>query len=132
LVGGTTTIYSNLVLGDCTRGAVGEVYLEGGTLYVTNATHTAVIDVENGTLTINGGGTVVADVIVITNSCANFVRRVACSLTRPQSSIRMVMPTRMACRTGGSKRTDWILSTPSVTMARSATRMGMATRIGGI
>jgi hypothetical protein len=74
LVGGTTTIYSNLVLGDCTHGAVGEVYLEGGTLYVTNATHTAVIDVENGTLTINGGGTVVADVIVITNSCANFVR----------------------------------------------------------
>ena len=74
LVGGTTTISSNLVLGDCTDGSVGLVHLAGGTLYVTNATHTAVVDIENGTLTINGGGTLVADVIVLTNSCGNFDR----------------------------------------------------------
>ena len=74
LVGGTTTISSNLVLGDCTDGSVGLVHLVGGTLYVTNATHTAVVDIENGTLTINGGGTLVADVIVLTNSCGNFDR----------------------------------------------------------
>jgi hypothetical protein len=74
LVGGTTTISSNLVLGDCTDGSVGEVYLAGGILYVTNATHTAVVDIENGALTINGGGTLVVDVFVMTNPCANFVR----------------------------------------------------------
>ena len=70
MVGGTVTISSNLVVGgSCDYGVLGEVSVYQGTLSVTNASHTAVLEVNAGTLTINASGTVNADVIVVTNSC---------------------------------------------------------------
>ena len=56
---GVMTISDSLTVGtaDCVNGALGEVNLYGGTLYVTNATHTAVLNVLNGTVVVNAGGT---------------------------------------------------------------------------
>ncbi|HVM63126.1 MAG TPA: hypothetical protein VMV72_19865 [Verrucomicrobiae bacterium] len=73
LDGGTTTVSSNLQIGlfDCS--AAGDMTVAGGTLYVTNAQHSAVLEVESGTFTLDSG-TVVVDRFVMTNACASFVR----------------------------------------------------------
>src|ERR1017187_8715843 len=63
------TVSSNFVVGDCANGAVGVVSVYRSTLAVTNASHTAVLDLENGTITVNASGMLVADVIVATNPC---------------------------------------------------------------
>ena len=72
--GGTTTVSSNLVLGDCVAGgATGVVVLTAGNLFVTNDTVSAVLEVRSGTLTINGG-LLSVDRLVVTNPCAHIVR----------------------------------------------------------
>lgn len=73
---GIMTISSGLTVGtaDCVTGAVGEINLIGGTLYVTNATHTAVLNVLNGTVAVNAGATLVADNLIITNACGHFMK----------------------------------------------------------
>ncbi|HUA65228.1 MAG TPA: hypothetical protein VME24_05225 [Alphaproteobacteria bacterium] len=73
---GIMTISSGLTVGtaDCVTGAVGEINLIGGTLYVTNATHTAVLNVLNGTVVVNAGATLVADNLIITNACGHFMK----------------------------------------------------------
>jgi hypothetical protein len=73
---GTMMIYTNLIVGDCdcSGGAVGEVTLIGGTLYVTNAAHTAILDVLNGTVVLNAGATLVVDNLIITNACGHFIK----------------------------------------------------------
>lgn len=73
IVGGTTTVISNLVLGDCLAGSTGMISLMGGTLYVTNAAHNAFLDVRSGTVSI-GNGILMVDRLVMTNSCGLFVR----------------------------------------------------------
>jgi hypothetical protein len=75
--GGAMVVYSNMIVGDfCPQGAsgaVGELTLSGGILFVTNATHTAVLDVRNGTFALNPGSTLVVDNLLLNNSCGNFV-----------------------------------------------------------
>jgi hypothetical protein len=71
--GGVMTVTSNLIVGDCVGGAVGAPTMTGGTHYVTNAAHTAVLNVQNGTFQLNGGSLVV-DTLVVTNSCGHFVK----------------------------------------------------------
>jgi hypothetical protein len=73
LDGGTTTVSSNLEIGLFDCGATGLVTVAGGSLYVTNATHNATLDVESGTLTLSSG-TVVADILVKTNPCASITQ----------------------------------------------------------
>jgi hypothetical protein len=72
LNGGVMTVDSNLVVGDCGLGAVGLVTMSGGTLFVTNATHNAVLDVRDGTFTVSNG-LVEVDKLVVTNSCGRLV-----------------------------------------------------------
>jgi hypothetical protein len=71
---GVMTVSDSLIIGtdDCVAGAVGEVTMFGGIMYVTNATHTAVLDVLNGTFILNANATLVVDNLVITNSCGHF------------------------------------------------------------
>lgn len=69
---GQATIFDRLVLGDCVSNAVGRVTVNGGNLFVTNATGTAVLDVRDGTLTLSAG-TLRVDKLVITNTCGHFV-----------------------------------------------------------
>lgn len=72
LDGGSMTLYSKLVIGNCGTGGVGVVDVAGGSLYVTNAAHNAVIDVRNGQLILTGGASQV-DKLVLTNSCSSFL-----------------------------------------------------------
>ena len=73
--GGLAQVMTNLIVGtgDCVGGAVGVATLTGGALYVTNATHTAVLDIRNGTFVLNPGATLVVDTLVLTNACGHFV-----------------------------------------------------------
>jgi hypothetical protein len=72
--GGTATVSSSLVVGDCATNANGQVTIvSGGSLYVTNASHTAILDVHNGTLLVDNGGLLVADTIVGTNGCGRII-----------------------------------------------------------
>lgn len=72
--GGQVMVFDSLVVGDCASNAIGQITVNGGTLYVTNATHTGYIDLRDGTLTVSGGGALVADRLVMTNACGLFVR----------------------------------------------------------
>jgi len=58
--------------GDCVDGAQGNVTLSGGTLYVTNATHTANLDVRNGTFTLGAGAMLVVDNLILNGACGHF------------------------------------------------------------
>jgi hypothetical protein len=73
IAGGTNTVSSSLLIGTLNCTATGIVTVSGGSLFVTNAAGNAVLDVQSGTLTISGG-TLRADRIVITNTCAHLVR----------------------------------------------------------
>jgi len=72
--GGQVTAFDKLVVGDCASNAVGQITVNGGTLYVTNATHTGYLDLRSGTLTLSGAGVLVVDRLVMTNTCGVFVR----------------------------------------------------------
>ena len=61
-----------MIIGDCIGNAQGDVILSGGTLYVTNATHTATLDVRHGTFTLGAGATLVVDNLILTNGCGHF------------------------------------------------------------
>ena len=61
--------------GDCTNGAQGDVILSGGTLYVTNATHTANLDVRNGTFTLGPGAMLVVDNLILNSPCGHFIKQ---------------------------------------------------------
>jgi len=73
--GGVVQAATNVIVGDCasTNQAIGLVTLSGGALYITNAAHTALLDVRNGTFTLNAGSLLVVDNFFITNACAHFV-----------------------------------------------------------
>jgi hypothetical protein len=61
--------------GNCANGAQGDVILSGGTLYVTNATHTANLDVRNGTFTLGPGAILVVDNLILNNACGHFIKQ---------------------------------------------------------
>jgi len=71
--GGLVVVTTNLIVGGCGGGALGVPTLSGGTLYVTNAAHNAILDVRNGTFQLNAGATLVADILIVTNSCGHFL-----------------------------------------------------------
>lgn len=73
--GGTVTISSSLVVGDCATTASGQVtVVSGGSLFITNASHTAFLDVRHGTLIVGNGGMLQVDKLVMTNACGLLVR----------------------------------------------------------
>ncbi len=73
VAGGTNIIYAGLTLGTSHCNSTGTVVVSGGSLFVTNATATALLDLESGTL-IQSGGLLQFDNLVVTNSCGRFVR----------------------------------------------------------
>jgi hypothetical protein len=72
VAGGTSTVYSNITVGDCASNAVGFVWVKGGDVFVTNATHDAVLDVRDGFFLFTAGQLVV-DKLVMTNECGMFI-----------------------------------------------------------
>ncbi len=73
VAGGAMTLYSKLVLGNCATGGIGVLNITGGSLYVTNAAHSAYIDVRSGEVNLNGG-LLQTDILIMTNACGLFVR----------------------------------------------------------
>ncbi|PWU12677.1 MAG: hypothetical protein C5B50_21035 [Verrucomicrobia bacterium] len=75
--GGVMTVLDNMVVGDscaqANNGPFGSVILFGGTLYVTNAAHNAWLDVRNGSIVLYPGATLIADNLILTNSCGQFI-----------------------------------------------------------
>ncbi len=71
--GGTVYVSTNFIVGNCSNGALGSVTISGGTLYVTNDSHTAVMDSRNGTVSLYPGATLVVDTVVVTNWCGHFI-----------------------------------------------------------
>ena len=55
VAGGTSSVFSNVIVGDCASNAVGFVLVKGGDVFVTNATHNAVLDVRDGFLLLTAG-----------------------------------------------------------------------------
>jgi hypothetical protein len=66
--GDSLSVLSNLVVGDCSMDGFGVVQMNSGTSTVTNAAHTAVLEVRNGIFVL-AGGSLIVDKIVVTNSC---------------------------------------------------------------
>ena len=73
IAGGSSSIYSNLTIGNSDCGPSGTMFVKGGSMFVTNAAHNAVLDVRDGELLLSGG-TLTVDVLVMTNACGRFVR----------------------------------------------------------
>ena len=73
LAGGTTSVFSNMTAGFIGCTSTGSVTVTGGSLYVTNAAGTAVLEVRSGTFTVSSGF-VLVDNLVITNACGHLVR----------------------------------------------------------
>ncbi len=75
VAGGTNSAYERLNIGTADCSATGTVTVVGGSLFVTNDSGNAVLDIENGTFTLNSGTRKpVVDQFVMTNACAHFVR----------------------------------------------------------
>ena len=69
---GALTVSSNLVIGDCRGSGIGSVEISGGTLFVTNASGTASVDVRHGQLVLSNG-VLQVDTLVMTNSCGRLI-----------------------------------------------------------
>ena len=59
-------------MGDCSGNGVGFLSVSGGQLTVTNSSHDAFIDIQNGQLTLSSG-TLQVDKLVMTNTCSSLV-----------------------------------------------------------
>jgi hypothetical protein len=70
--GGSVTVSTGMTLGLCFNDNGGNVTVDGGELIVTNAAHTAFIDVRNGQLALSGG-LLQVDKLVMTNTCSQFI-----------------------------------------------------------
>ena len=70
VAGGSSSVFSNVTIGSGCA-SPGTVIVAGGGLFVTNAAHNAVLDLESGALTLSGG-TLVVDSLVKTNPCGVF------------------------------------------------------------
>ena len=70
---GGMAVSSSMIIGNFSCATTSIVNVAGGELDVTNAAGNAVLEVRSGTLILSGG-LLRADKIVITNSCAHFVR----------------------------------------------------------
>ncbi|HXI85190.1 MAG TPA: hypothetical protein VNL17_13985 [Verrucomicrobiae bacterium] len=73
MAGGSNSVYNSMILGKSACTATGVVTVAGGALFVTNATHTAVLDVRSGILQLESG-TLTVDNLVITNVCGRLVK----------------------------------------------------------
>ena len=72
--GGFVQVTNMLLVGnsdDCVNGAQGNITLTDGLLAVTNTSHNAMLDLRNGSFTVNGG-TLIADTLNISHPCGQF------------------------------------------------------------
>ena len=127
---GSLTVLSRMAVGDCVSNALGTVVMTGGKLYVTNATHTAVLEVRNGFFLLDGG-TVVVDKLVVTNACLGIIDHGTGTLT-----VGTLVLDPSGDADGDGLPNAWEQQhgldplSSAATMDPMAIRTGMATRIG--
>ncbi len=73
VVAGGSVFATNLVIGVASAGCDNVVQLDSGSVIVSNATADAVLEVRSGQFILNGG-VLQADILVVTNPCARFIR----------------------------------------------------------
>lgn len=73
IAGGVSSVYTSLIIGDTGCAHNGTMLVKGGSLFVTNASHNAVLEVRDGNLLFSSG-TLVVDRLVVTNYCSHFIR----------------------------------------------------------
>ncbi len=72
--GGLVWVVTNVLVGDCASGAVGNVTLDAdAAFYVQNTAQNAEFNVCNGTVTLNPDSILIVDTLVITNASARFL-----------------------------------------------------------
>jgi T5SS/PEP-CTERM-associated repeat protein len=107
VAGGTGSVFSNMTLGNSACTSTGMVVVVGGSLFVTNTAHNAVLDLEGGTLTLSAG-TLVVDILVKTNPCASFSQTggtlVVGGVTNLSSSLFVITA---ISREGNNMRIGW-------------------------
>lgn len=72
VVAGGSVYATTLVVGAASATCDNILELDSGSVIVTNATGTGVLEIRTGELIVNGG-TLMADTLVITNPCASFI-----------------------------------------------------------
>jgi T5SS/PEP-CTERM-associated repeat protein len=70
---GASVVAGNADVGYSTESVGNRINITGGSLYVTNATQTGVLDVRCGTLTLSSGALQV-DTLIVTNPCGRLIR----------------------------------------------------------
>ena len=71
--GGSVTVSTGITMGTCDNSFfIGYGLITGGELIVTNGSHSAYIDAQNGQLTLSSG-TLQVDNLVMTNTCSQFI-----------------------------------------------------------
>jgi T5SS/PEP-CTERM-associated repeat protein len=70
---GSSTIASNTYVGYNVSSTANQINITGGSLFVTNAAHNAVLDMRCGTLTFSSG-LLQADILTVTNPCGRFIQ----------------------------------------------------------
>jgi hypothetical protein len=119
---GIAIVNANMIVGDCVGGVSATATLNGGTLYVTNAAHTAVLDVRDGTFTLNAGATLVVDTLIVTNSCGQFVK-LGGSLTYGQLFGQITTPPQpnlLAVSSGSTVVVSWPSSLTGWTLQQNS------------
>ena len=85
--GGTSSVHSNMTVGDCPSNAVGTVYVQGGDLFVTNVAGNATLDIRNGWVLLTAGQLTV-DKLVITGG-EKYVQSLAAMTPGKESVFRI-------------------------------------------
>ena len=73
VAGGTQTVSTSLTVGTPGCISTGVVTISGGSLFVTNGTGNAVLEIDSGTVTLSSG-TLRVDTFIMTNACGHFTR----------------------------------------------------------
>ncbi len=71
---GSSVLASNAYVGFTSGASGNRIDVTGGSLYVTNAAHNAVLDVRCGTVTVSAG-LLQADILILTNACGQFIHQ---------------------------------------------------------
>jgi hypothetical protein len=118
--GGSVAASTGITLGDCASNSVGQVFVSGGQLIVTNAAHTGFIDIQNGQLVLSNG-VLQVDTLVMTNTCSQFIHTggtlIVGSVILDPNTFRITS----VAQEGNNLRVSWLMA-PGATNALQVTK----------
>ena len=118
--GGSVTASTGITVGNCASNVLGHLFVDGGQAIVTNAAHTAFIDVRNGQLVLSNG-VLQVDKLVMTNSCSSFVHTggtlIAGSVVLDSNAFQITS----VAREGNDLRVTWLMAPGSTNALQVST-----------